>query len=89
MHAPRCPQGDAKLGSLEAFILRKASRGDPRSIAMTDTIQRRAEGLGIVSGAQPDPACMVPKYPPVESMSFTSGNHEVCSELMIRADGVL
>jgi hypothetical protein len=29
MYAPGCSQGDAQLGRLEAFILRKASQGDP------------------------------------------------------------
>jgi hypothetical protein len=64
MYGPGCSQGDAQLGSLDEFVLRKASQGDPRALAV---VQGRAGGQGTVSRAQPGPAGIVPKDPRTES----------------------
>jgi hypothetical protein len=69
IYRPGCSHGDAQLGGLESFVLRKASR----------------RGLSTLSGTQPGTAGIVSKAPWTEpTLLFASANREDCRELRIR-----
>jgi hypothetical protein len=66
MYARRS-QGDASLGGLEAFLLRK-QEGDPQKLqSMIEGAQGMAGNLVTVSGAHPDSASIDSKDPRAES----------------------